>query len=91
MNIWRMRRLSNIQLILGNTTAGTKPTGRGAEQSEREHSTLSSKVQSCPGTQRGISERLGYATTSMTLGTYSHVLPGLDRQAASDIASANPR
>jgi hypothetical protein len=28
MNIWWMRRMSNIQLILGDTTAGTKPTGR---------------------------------------------------------------
>jgi hypothetical protein len=36
-----MRRLSSIQLILGDTTAGTKPigTGEGAQKAVREHNT----------------------------------------------------
>jgi hypothetical protein len=31
MNFRWMRRLSSIQLILGDTMAGTKPIGKGAE------------------------------------------------------------
>jgi hypothetical protein len=27
--VWEMRRMSNIQLILGDTTAGTGPIGKG--------------------------------------------------------------
>jgi integrase len=33
-----------------------------------------------------ISERLGHATVQITLDTYSHVLPGLDAQAAETVA-----
>jgi integrase len=33
-----------------------------------------------------VSERLGHATTSITLDIYSHVQPGLDAQAASTVA-----
>jgi integrase len=33
-----------------------------------------------------ISERLGHATIQITLDTYSHVLPGLDAQAAETVA-----
>jgi hypothetical protein len=29
-----------------------------------------------------VSERLGHATIAITIDTYSHVLPGLDEQAA---------
>lgn len=35
---------------------------------------------------RVVQERLGHATISVTLGTYSHVLPGLD--AAAEAAAA---
>jgi integrase len=33
-----------------------------------------------------VSERLGHATVQITLDTYSHVLPGLDEQAAETVA-----
>jgi integrase len=33
-----------------------------------------------------VSERLGHATIQITLDTYSHVLPGLDAQAAETVA-----
>jgi integrase len=33
-----------------------------------------------------VSERLGHATIAITLDTYSHVLPGLDAEAASTVA-----
>jgi integrase len=33
-----------------------------------------------------VSERLGHATVQITLDTYSHVLPGLDAQAAETVA-----
>ena len=33
-----------------------------------------------------ISERLGHATIAITMDTYSHVLPGLDREAADSVA-----
>jgi integrase len=33
-----------------------------------------------------VSERLGHATIQITLDTYSHVLPGLDAQAAVTVA-----
>ena len=41
-----------------------------------------------------VSERLGHATVSITLDTYSHVLPDLQREAAAamdDFCSANGR
>jgi integrase len=34
-----------------------------------------------------ISERLGHATTAITLDVYSHVIPGMDAQAADAVAS----
>jgi integrase len=33
-----------------------------------------------------ISERLGHASIAITMDTYSHVLPGLDGQAAGTVA-----
>ena len=33
-----------------------------------------------------ISQRLGHATIAITMDTYSHVLPGLDEQAAGQVA-----
>jgi integrase len=33
-----------------------------------------------------VSERLGHATIAITLDTYSHVLPGLDAEAANTVA-----
>ena len=33
-----------------------------------------------------ISERLGHATIAVTMDIYSHVLPGLDREAAGTVA-----
>jgi integrase len=33
-----------------------------------------------------ISERLGHATIAITMDTYSHVLPGLDAEAAATVA-----
>jgi hypothetical protein len=33
-----------------------------------------------------VSERLGHANIAITMGTYSHVLPGLDAQAAGTVA-----
>jgi integrase len=33
-----------------------------------------------------ISERLGHATIAVTMDIYSHVLPGLDREAADTVA-----
>ena len=36
---------------------------------------------------RVVQERLGHATISVTLGTYSHLLPGLDAQAAEAAAA----
>jgi Phage integrase family len=33
-----------------------------------------------------VSERLGHATIAITMDTYSHVLPGLDEQAAGLVA-----
>jgi hypothetical protein len=33
-----------------------------------------------------ISERLGHANVQITLDTYSHVIPGLDEQAAATVA-----
>jgi hypothetical protein len=33
-----------------------------------------------------VSERLGHAAIAITMDTYSHVLPGLDEQAASQVA-----
>jgi hypothetical protein len=33
-----------------------------------------------------ISERLGHATIAVTMDIYSHVLPGLDREAADSVA-----
>ena len=33
-----------------------------------------------------VSERLGHATIAITMDTYSHVLPGLDQQAATTVA-----
>ena len=33
-----------------------------------------------------VSERLGHATVQITLDTYSHVLPGMDAQAAETVA-----
>ena len=40
-----------------------------------------------------VSERPGHASVAITLATYSHVLPGLQEQAASalDFALAEPR
>jgi integrase len=32
-----------------------------------------------------ISERLGHATIAVTMDIYSHVLPGLDREAADTV------
>jgi hypothetical protein len=34
----------------------------------------------------GSSERLGHANIAITMGTYSHVLSGLDEQAAGTVA-----
>ena len=34
-----------------------------------------------------VSERLGHATIAITLDTYSHVIPGMDAQAANAVAS----
>jgi integrase len=34
-----------------------------------------------------VSERLGHATVSFTLGVYSHVLPGLQEDAAAKVAA----
>ena len=33
-----------------------------------------------------ISERLGHASVAFTLQTYSHVIPGMDRDAAATVA-----
>ena len=33
-----------------------------------------------------VSERLGHATIAVTMDIYSHVLPGLDREAADSVA-----
>jgi integrase len=33
-----------------------------------------------------VSERLGHANIAITMDTYSHVLPGLDEQAAGQVA-----
>ena len=33
-------RLSSIQLILGDITVGTKPTGKAQKKAVREHNTL---------------------------------------------------
>ncbi|HKO83156.1 MAG TPA: hypothetical protein VJ140_01065 [Actinomycetota bacterium] len=33
-----------------------------------------------------VSERLGHANIAITMDTYSHVLPGLDAQAAGTVA-----
>jgi integrase len=33
-----------------------------------------------------VSERLGHANITITMDTYSHVLPGLDEQAAGQVA-----
>jgi integrase len=33
-----------------------------------------------------VSERLGHANIAITMDTYSHVLPGLDEQAAGTVA-----
>jgi integrase len=33
-----------------------------------------------------VSERLGHANISITLDTYSHVIPGMDQEAASTVA-----
>jgi integrase len=33
-----------------------------------------------------ISERLGHATIAVTMDSYSHVLPGMDREAADSVA-----
>ncbi|HET9005300.1 MAG TPA: hypothetical protein VFQ04_01190 [Actinomycetes bacterium] len=33
-----------------------------------------------------MSERLGHANIAITMDTYSHVLPGLDEQAAGQVA-----
>jgi integrase len=33
-----------------------------------------------------VSERLGHATIAVTMDIYSHVLPGLDREAADTVA-----
>jgi hypothetical protein len=33
-----------------------------------------------------VSERLGHANVQITLDTYSHVIPGLDEQAAATVA-----
>jgi integrase len=45
-----------------------------------------------------VSERLGHANVQITLDTYSHVIPGLDEQAATTVArlilegsNANPK
>ncbi len=35
-----------------------------------------------------VSDRLGHASVSITLGVYSHVLPALDEQAAATVADA---
>ena len=37
---------------------------------------------------RVVSERLGHSTIAITLDTYSHVLPGLQRDAAMEIDTA---
>jgi integrase len=34
-----------------------------------------------------VSERLGHANISVTMDTYSHVLPGMDERAAATVAS----
>jgi hypothetical protein len=34
-----------------------------------------------------VSERLGHATIAITMDVYSHVIPGMDAQAASAVAS----
>ena len=38
--------------------------------------------------QKVVSERLGYATVAITLDTYSHVLPGLQRGAVDRLDTA---
>ncbi len=38
--------------------------------------------------QKVVSERLGHATVAITLDTYSHVLPGLQKEAAGRIDDA---
>jgi integrase len=38
-----------------------------------------------------VAQRLGHANPSITLGTYSHVLPGHDRVAADAYAAALAR
>jgi hypothetical protein len=44
MNVWWMRRLSSIQLILGDTTAAPGPSER-AQKAVRDHSTPSPETQ----------------------------------------------
>ena len=40
-----------------------------------------------PGTvTKVVTERLGHANIAITMDTYSHVLPGLDEQAAGQVA-----
>jgi len=39
MWIWGMRRMSSIQLVLGDNTAGNRPIGKRAQKGVREHST----------------------------------------------------
>jgi integrase len=34
-----------------------------------------------------VSERLGHASAVITLGTYPHTLPGMQREAASKLAA----
>jgi integrase len=34
-----------------------------------------------------VSERLGHATVAMTLDSYSHLIPGLQQDAAATVAS----
>ena len=34
-----------------------------------------------------VSERLGHASVAFTLGVYSHMIPGLDREAADQVAA----
>ena len=41
---------------------------------------------SCMSATQAVSERLGHANIAITMDTYSHVLPGLDEQAAGQVA-----
>ena len=45
------------------------------------------RAERCLSADERVSERLGHATVAFTLDTYSHVLPGLQEDAAAKVAA----